>query len=392
MKGHVLGLSDVAGSRLSPLPACRRTSALAGRARRDPRRDRTCCYRPGDAPWEDDGASVMTSSDGQRSLWRTIRAAKAFARAISAAPASLRKLQEEFSSVSPQLQALEDRVARMEPRSAYVGDGRAWVRTTWGGKLLVDTRDLLLAPWLLLDGGWEPEVTAFIQATLKPEGVFVDVGANLGYYSILAGSLVGWGGKVYAFEPNPKLYDLLRKAVIANWMTSFVTSERIAVYEDTRVVDFFVSAHFAGNSTLAPLQVGEGEVDAIAKMEVQAISLDEYFADIARPIDMVKIDVEGAELQVFRGMRGVLERNRDVVVVCEWSQGQLRDSGTDPGELLTEFTRGGFDVYRLEPELARVDPPQMILDVPYCDIALIRPGSRPARGTNLRMAVERSRT
>jgi FkbM family methyltransferase len=258
-------------------------------------------------------------------------------------------------------------------RTAYVGSERSWVRTTWGGKLLVDTSDLLLAPWLLLDGEWEPEMTAFIREQLRPNGTFVDVGANLGYYSILAGFGVGWSGRVYSFEPNPRLFDLLVRNVSANWMKSFVTPEPLAVYEDARTTDFFVSRHFAGNSTLASLDVVETELDTISKISVQTVSLDEYFADYRDPIDVIKIDIEGAELFAFRGMRELLKRNPNVAVVCEWSQNQMKAQDSDPAELLEEFRRHDFKIYRIEPVFRPVEPADSLLDVEYCDIALMRP-------------------
>ena len=70
----------------------------------------------------------------------------------------------------------------------YFGDHTALVATRWGAKMLVDTRDAMVAPWLVLDGLWESHVTAWLQRTLQPGQVFVDVGANIGYFTLLGAS------------------------------------------------------------------------------------------------------------------------------------------------------------------------------------------------------------
>jgi FkbM family methyltransferase len=252
---------------------------------------------------------------------------------------------------------------------AYVGDGHAWVRTTWGGKLLVETTDLLLAPWLMLDGLWEPLVTHVVWENLAPGGVFVDVGANIGYYTILAGKAVGGAGQVYAFEAHPRIYDLLSTTVGVNWMRSFITTEHLAVYEDTRKLDFFMHERFAGNSSLA--QADEASA-AVSKVQVDTVSLDEYFAGNPARIDLIKVDVEGGELYVFRGMRKLLEATPDVVVVCEWSQADIAEHGYDPAELIEEFDRHGFAMSRVEPELAGIGRTEL-LDTPLVNLVLRRP-------------------
>src|ERR1700722_361196 len=98
----------------------------------------------------------------------------------------------------------------------YLGDHTALVATRWGAKMLVDTRDAMVTPWLVLDGLWESHATGWLQQALGPGQVFVDVGANVGYFTLLAGSLVGPTGTVVAVEAHPRLAELLRRNVIIN--------------------------------------------------------------------------------------------------------------------------------------------------------------------------------
>jgi len=276
---------------------------------------------------------------------------------------SVPALEAEIAGLRDQLRALRA-VVEERPGLAYVADGHAWVRTTWGGKVLVDTADLLIAPWLMLDGVWEPAVGDFVRSVLRPGDVFVDVGANVGYFTILAADAIRHVGHIYAFEANPATYELLQKTVTVNWMTSFITTEQLAVYEDTRTLEFVMPEHFAGNSSLA---LDDRRREA-PRIEVETISLDEYFAGRDMRADLVKVDVEGAELFVFRGMRKLVAANPALVVVCEWSQADMGDH-YDPSDLLDEIAAHGFDTFHIGAEVRPIGRAEL-LDTPYANLAL----------------------
>jgi FkbM family methyltransferase len=281
----------------------------------------------------------------------------------------LRGLADRVPKLDARLQALEKKVS---PSRVYVGNDRAWLRTEWGGKLIVDTTDLLMSPWLLLDGIWEPDVTAWFRSVLEPGMTFVDVGANVGYFSVLAAFLVGWGGRIIAFEAMPSTYELLAKNVIVNWMTTFTTTENIALHSDARRLKFYVRKYYHGNSSLADVSHEEGRLyDDIEEIEVDALPLDEYlWRNPARP-DVIKVDVEGAELQVFRGARQTLSANPDVIVMCEWSQDQIRTARDDPAELVDELRGHHFQAYRIDTGMQPISYEEL-LEVPYCNIVLKR--------------------
>ncbi len=211
-----------------------------------------------------------------------------------------------------------------------MGNNIALLCTTNYNKMFVDTRDLLIAPWLLMHGEWEPEETELVKKLIKPGDIFVDVGANLGYYSLLA-ARVG-ASHVYAFEAQPSTYELLGKNVIINWMTKFITYEHLAVYSHTTDLEFFVRNHYPGNSSLgftAPDQL-EKWFDTTTAVKIHAVSIDDYFADKPGKIDLIKVDVEGAEPAVFEGARRTLAKNRDIKILCEWSPDQMATARQDP--------------------------------------------------------------
>jgi FkbM family methyltransferase len=253
----------------------------------------------------------------------------------------------------------------------YMGNNIALLCTTNYNKMFVDTRDLLIAPWLLMHGEWEPEETELVKKLIEPGDIFVDVGANLGYYSLLA-ARVG-ASHVYAFEAQPSTYELLGKNVIINWMTKFITYEHLAVYSHTTDLEFFVRNHYPGNSSLgftAPDQL-EKWFDTTTAVKIHAVSIDDYFADKPGKIDLIKVDVEGAEPAVFEGARRTLAKNRDIKILCEWSPDQMATARQDPGGLVEFWAEQGFRAHVLHTGLNEV-PLRSLLTAGYQNLLLYR--------------------
>ena len=238
--------------------------------------------------------------------------------------------------------------------------------------MFVDTRDLLIAPYLLLDGIWEPEVTALVQRLLKPGMTFVDVGANIGYYTLLAAKQLGHTGKVYAFEPEPLNFELLSKNVIVNWFSNVVRAEKKAVSAGAGNIDFYVRENYRGNSSIGAVTQEHLDVlfDSMEKVQVETVSLDQYFPE-PPSIDLMKIDVEGAELDALQGMRNVLQSNPDIVVICEWSLGQMWGAKRDPRAVLEEFRLHALRARSVESNYANVEPDEL-LRTEYCNLVLSR--------------------
>ena len=94
----------------------------------------------------------------------------------------------------------------------YLGNDTAITRTAYGHKLFVDTRDISLTLHLLLDGDWEHWIATVVRRTVKPGMVAVDIGSNCGFYSLLIADGVGSAGRLYAFEANPRMHDLIPAA------------------------------------------------------------------------------------------------------------------------------------------------------------------------------------
>ena len=175
-------------------------------------------------------------------------------------------------------------------------------------KFLVDSRDIGLAPHLMLDGYWEFWATEFIARTLRPGQVAWDVGANLGYYAVLMSAIVGPQGKVRAVEPNPRLALLCGRNLSLNgfWDRSSVHRQAVAD-RSGQTLRFRADITDPKNGRLLPPGTPpQVEQDDVLEVAVQTVSLD----DLAEErVDFIKIDVEGAEEQVWAGMQRMLDRN-----------------------------------------------------------------------------------
>jgi FkbM family methyltransferase len=275
------------------------------------------------------------------------------------------------------LDAIEAQIAarrgdRWPHGPVYLGDHTALVATRWGAKMLVDTYDSVLTPWLLLDGLWEANVTEWLQRTLRPGFVFVDVGANVGYFTLLGGRLVGPGGQVVAVEAHPRLAELLRRNVVMNGIQGHVTTWQRAAWSEAKTLRFHLRGHYSSSSSVSTAGSDGLEYfyDDEEAVDVESVALDELLSGLPK-VDVMKIDVEGAEFHVFTGLERVLGVNPDLVVIFEWLPSQLRAAGSEPGALIDLLAGQGFKFRLIEKDLAPIDRAGL-LDLTYGNVVAAR--------------------
>jgi FkbM family methyltransferase len=235
--------------------------------------------------------------------------------------------------------------AAHQPVGIYLGNDRILTRTRGGIRMILDTRDIILTPLLLLEGEWERETGELIERTLQPGMTFVDVGANMGYFSCLAGArILGGGGKLWAFEADPVTFGYLTDNINLNWFFAGVTLVQGAVHSRSGELTLHVREKYKGNTSIADVPVAELDQigDRSVPVPVRAISLDDYFGGDTPRIDLIKIDVEGGEPFVLEGMRGLLARQPGMQVLIEWSPGQIWKTGVNPQQVLDFFDEHRF--------------------------------------------------
>ncbi|MGW2256715.1 FkbM family methyltransferase [Streptomyces sp. NPDC001780] len=225
---------------------------------------------------------------------------------------------------------------------------RRVVSSRFGARFAVDTQDLIQR-YLYLFGVWEPHMTRWLQSRLKPGDAFIDVGANIGYYSVLASGLVGSAGRVVAIEASPDFHQRAVQHVRLNDCRN-VRALNAAVSDSRKKLTFVLasSANMGANS-IVPYD-GPAE----SSFEIDAVPLTELLEpdDIARA-RVIKIDVEGAEGPVVRGMEPLLDSLRpDVEISVEVTPDRMALLGDSAEELLRTMREHGFHVYRLANDYA----------------------------------------
>jgi FkbM family methyltransferase len=255
-------------------------------------------------------------------------------------------------------------VIRRLCHSVPVGDDIALCRVLGRYKMYVDSREIGIAPHLMLDGYWEMWVTEVLVSLVRSGMVVADIGANLGYFSIILADLVGPGGHVHAFEPNPHMIDLLQRSLSVNGFTQRVTVHQLALgAENEGQVALIVPPNDPKNAHVVPMS-DELHVGAVP---VPVARLDGR-PDWAK-IEFAKVDVEGAEQLIWAGAQGLLDGSALRTVILEFTAARYHD----PAGFLAALTAPGF-------RLAYIDLRRGILDItvdqilerdPYVDIMLV---------------------
>jgi FkbM family methyltransferase len=239
---------------------------------------------------------------------------------------------------------------RQKPRLPMV------VRTRYGLRMRVRTTKDLIMRWLYTSGCWEPNVSTFILARLRPGDGFIDIGANIGYYSALASRRVGPSGTVVAIEPAPQAHDELLANLSLNDCQN-VRAVRAAVADKAGQVTLYLP--HAGNSGATTIVKPERHE---AEMLVPGMTLTEAAtpAELGRA-RIIKIDVEGAEGAVLAVLAGLLDQLRaDCEIVVEVSPDRLMASGDTVDTVLAPFLAHGLHAYRLVNSYVPEDYPVMI--------------------------------
>jgi FkbM family methyltransferase len=185
---------------------------------------------------------------------------------------------------------------------------------------------------------------------LKKSDVFYDIGANVGFFSLLAAKMVGPTGKVFAFEPVPQNAATIRHNAELNQL-DYVQVFELAIGERTGEQDLFLTEWDGGSSLLSSALK---PTEPVRKQSVRVAPLDELIArEKIAPPDFIKLDVEGAELEALRGMATTLKEQRPVLLF------EVDDGDPERFKLrhkeLDEFVSGlGYSINHLPAAYANV--------------------------------------
>jgi FkbM family methyltransferase len=219
--------------------------------------------------------------------------------------------------------------------------------TRFGCQIAGNTRDII-GQYIYYFGVWEPHLTRWISQRLAPGDTFIDVGANVGYYSLLASRLVGESGTVVAIEASPRIFRALKDNLVRNRVQN-VRAVNVAVSDRQGVSRLFQGPDSnCGLTTIVEEESSKNDCQFECEVNTAPLS------DLLTPQDiqharLIKIDVEGAEWPVVVGLAPLLHCGRpDLEVVVEVSPQRLAHHGKRSEDLLKVFQEAGFQAYRLE--------------------------------------------
>ena len=256
---------------------------------------------------------------------------------------SIRDVERKTNGI---LQKLNDAQSTMQQlcvqqnmcRTVIASPDAICVQYDWNLLIGVPSGDWRLAAYLSLGGHFEYGTEILYRKVIRSDMVVVDIGANVGIYTLHA---LKAGAEVYAFEPTPETFNILRHNVALN---GFEYSPKVHLYNSAvsdreEITEFAVVSNSCGHNSM----FRENKDDKIIR--VPTVRLDDTLDGIK--IDCFKVDVEGAEMLVLNGMESLLKNNASVVGFVEFAPGNLRRSGIEPRDLYDRLNQMGFRDIRL---------------------------------------------
>lgn len=234
------------------------------------------------------------------------------------------ELAEVKAALSP-MNSLRQRISDIQrlvtaPRAVAVGDGLILAKLAFDDLMMViDQRDRLIGPHLIMNGIYEKGLTAYFRSIIGEINTFVDVGANIGYYTCLFGKQLRERGRVFAFEPDAANFALLKRNTQINWIDKRnIVIEQLALSDSTGTATLYRNVEKPGNTSLLEPSEEERQAQNLQPYEVPTDTLDSYFARHGGQIDLLKIDVEGHEFPILMGARATIGANPAMRLVLEW--------------------------------------------------------------------------
>ncbi len=232
---------------------------------------------------------------------------------------------------------------------ARVKKMKLFVHENWG------TRVRYLLGW------YEYGTVLMCKKLLRPGMTALDIGADIGYYARLFSTRVGYQGKVFAFEPHPESFRLLQENV-SNKKYANVSCINNALSDKNADLILHATNVPGKHSLFYVIQRHDSSVFYDVSIKVKGVTLDEFLQEKGNPpIDLIKMDIEGAEPRALTGMQCTLTRNKNIVLIVEFNGRALKASQTTPQQFLRQIQNLGFSVLAISEETgALVKPDEKI--------------------------------
>ena len=202
--------------------------------------------------------------------------------------------------------------------------------------MYLDEKDSLQ---LNFNGNFEPVETEIVKKEIKENDIVLDVGANIGYYSLIFAQLIGKSGKVYSFEPDPTNFEILKKNILVNKHENVILENK-AVSNKEGNLKLYLSTENNGMHRIYPSKWCKESID------INSIKIDNYF-NKNQKIDFIKLDIEGAEYDALLGMESIIQNNENIVIFIEFVPTSLEEHGTNPEKVIDFFINHKFKIFKI---------------------------------------------
>ena len=247
------------------------------------------------------------------------------------------KIEDNISALNKKIERILNDVDFIKNHmSSYLGGGTGITHLIDETPIYINTDDFGCPSNFINGGKYEEEYYNLLTSFRKPSSVFIDIGANLGVFTLRFAKMLK-KGKVISFEPNPKIHDLLLRSIHLNGLSNVVDIYNLGASDQNFECFLSVPKNHAGGASLCESSDNEDGYKITAKV------VDDLLSHIDN-VDIVKIDVEGHELNVLRGMKKILKRSPNCVVLFEKLS---RNSGIE-NELMEYFERLNMNVFKVE--------------------------------------------
>ncbi len=236
--------------------------------------------------------------------------------------------------------------SKIQPSVAKVGNNKMVIDSMEAFRLALNEQDVR-----------EKLETDFFKKEIKKGMTVLDLGANMGFYTLLFAELVGGKGKVFAFEPEPNNFSTLEKNV------------RLNEYKNVELVKKAVSDKAGETKLHLSKSMGRHRIDvpndAGRSVTIKTVILDDFLK--GQKIDLIKMDIEGAEYMALKGMKDLLQRNKNIKIVTEFMPQALSVFGVKPEEYLRFLMSHGFILYHINEKKKKIVPATVAEIMEICE-------------------------
>ena len=225
-----------------------------------------------------------------------------------------------------------------------------WEKDIHNYRMKLDLYDLGISRALMFFGSREEDHKYVLEQVLKPGMTVLDLGANIGYYALMECKLVGPKGFVYAIEPHPTNFAMLKENIKLNKMENRVEMHQMGGSDKTSVECLYGS----NKSNLHTFCLGEGGSEGLNMIEVSTMTVPD-FCKGKKKIDLIRMDIEGFEVEVFRGMLDALDDSEfNPSILFETHKPKYKDPEHSMRDVLTKmFEKGYYPKIIISDELPR---------------------------------------